>query len=73
MTGDGMRSTRYEIRLACALSETIRAAFPELDAVQLSEESTVLSGVVRDQSELHGLVARLGDLGVEITEIRKQP
>lgn len=68
-----MRSTRYEIRIACALSGTIRAAFPELNAVQLSQDSTMLSGSVRDQSELHGLVARISDLGVEITEIRKQP
>ncbi|MET0932263.1 MAG: hypothetical protein ABWX56_01005 [Mycetocola sp.] len=68
-----MRPTQYEIRIACALSDTIRAAFPELDAVQLSPTSTVLSGLIRDQSELHGLVARLGDLGIEITEIRTQP
>lgn len=68
-----MRPTQYEIRIACALSDTIRAAFPELEAVQLSPTSTVLSGLIRDQSELHGLVARLGDLGIEITEIRTQP
>ena len=68
-----MRPTRYEIRIACALSDTIRAAFPELEAVQLSASSTVLSGLIRDQSELHGFVARLGDLGIEITEIRTQP
>lgn len=68
-----MQPTRYEIRIACALSDTVRAAFPELDAVQLTPSSTMLSGLIRDQSELHGLVARLGDLGIEITEIRTQP
>lgn len=68
-----MQPTRYEIRIACALSDTIRAAFPELDAVQLTPSSTMLSGLIRDQSELHGLVARLGDLGIDITEIRTQP
>lgn len=68
-----MQPTRYEIRIACALSETIRAAFPELDAVQLTPSSTMLSGLIRDQSDLHGLVARLGDLGIDITEIRTQP
>lgn len=68
-----MRPTRYEIRIACAVSDTIRAAFPEFDAVQLSPSSTVLSGLVRDQSDLQGLVARLGDMGIEITEIRTQP
>jgi len=64
---------RYEIRIPCALSPTIRAAFPELDAVQLSPTSTMLAGPVRDQAELHGLLARLADLGIEITEIRSQP
>lgn len=64
---------RYEIRIPCALSETISAAFPELDAVQLSPTSTMLAGPVRDQAELHGLLARLADLGIEITEIRTQP
>jgi hypothetical protein len=68
-----MQPTRYEIRIACAASDTIRAAFPEMDAVQLTPSSTVLSGLIRDQSELHGLVARLGDLGIDITEIRTEP
>ncbi|MGG7465914.1 MULTISPECIES: hypothetical protein [unclassified Plantibacter] len=65
--------TRYEIRIPCAISDTIRAAFPELEAVQLGPSTTVLSGPVRDQAELHGLVARLADLGIDITEIRTQP
>lgn len=68
-----MRPAKYEIRIACALSETIRAAFPELGAVQLSPSSTVLSGVIQDQAQLHGLVARLDEMGIEITEIRRQP
>jgi hypothetical protein len=65
--------TRYEIRIACALSDTIRAAFSDLEAVQIGPTSTVLWGQVRDQSALHGLIARLGDLGIEITEVRPVP
>ena len=64
---------RYEIRIPCALSATISAAFPELDAIRVSPTSTMLVGPVRDQAELHGLLARLADLGIEITEIRSQP
>ncbi|MGO4103996.1 hypothetical protein AB4Y63_08585 [Leifsonia sp. YAF41] len=66
-------STRYEIRIACALSETIRAAFSELRAVELSPTSTLLTGDIRDQSELHGILARIADLGIDITEVRTQP
>ena len=64
---------QYEIRIACPLSDTIIASFPELHAVQLSPRVTMLSGPVRDQSQLHEFVARIGDLGIEITEIRQQP
>jgi hypothetical protein len=70
--GDVMPA-RYEIRIACALSGTIRAAFPELDAVQLSPSSTVLAGPVRDQADLHAILARIADLGIDIMEIRPQP
>jgi len=66
-------STRYEIRINCALSETIRSAFSDLRAVELSPDSTLLTGDIRDQSELHGLLARIADLGIAITEIRAQP
>lgn len=65
--------SRYEIRIHCALSETISAAFPDFEAVQISPSSTMLVGPVRDQADLHGILARLADLGIEITEIRNQP
>jgi hypothetical protein len=65
--------TRYEIRIACALSDTLKSAFADLSAVQIGPRSTVLSGDVRDQAALHGLIARLADLGIEITEVRPVP
>ncbi|MET0590149.1 MAG: hypothetical protein ABWZ77_03140 [Naasia sp.] len=65
--------TRYEIRIACALSDTIRSAFADFNAVQVGPRSTVLTGDVPDQSALHGVLARLGDLGIEITEVRPEP
>jgi hypothetical protein len=65
--------TRYEIRIACGLSDTIKAAFSDFEAVQIGPRSTVLYGDVPDQSALHGVFARLADLGIEITEIRPSP
>lgn len=63
----------YEIRVPHAASDTMRMAFPELQIIPLSERMTLLCGPVRDQSELHGLLARLADLGMDITEVREQP
>ncbi|RZU66702.1 hypothetical protein EV379_3068 [Microterricola gilva] len=62
---------RYEIRVPYALSETLAAAFPEMDAVQIGPSTTMLIGVLRDQSELHGLLARIAELGLDITEVRQ--
>jgi hypothetical protein len=64
---------RYEIRIPYALSETLAAAFPEMDATQIGPSTTILNGPLRDQVELHGLLARMGEMGLEITEVRQEP
>jgi hypothetical protein len=63
--------TRYEIRLPYALSPILQDAFPEMEAVQIAPDETLLNGELRDQSELHSLIARLGDLGLDIAEVRQ--
>lgn len=62
---------RYEIRVPYALSETLAAAFPEMEAVQIAPSTTMLIGMLQDQTELHGLLARLAEMGMEITEVRQ--
>lgn len=62
---------RYEIRLPYALSETLVAAFPEMEAVPIGTSTTMLIGMLQDQTELHGLLARIAELGMEITEVRQ--
>lgn len=64
---------RYEIRLPYASSETLAAAFPGFEVVQVAPGQTLLTGALRDQSELHGLLARIADLGLEIIEVRREP
>jgi hypothetical protein len=64
---------RYEIRLPYAFSENLAAAFPEMEAVRLTAKSTMLIGLLEDQTELHGLLARIADMGLEITEVRRGP
>ncbi len=62
---------RYEIRLPYGWSERLAAAFPEMDAVQIAPSTTILTGQLHDQSELHGLLARIADMGLEIIEVRQ--
>ena len=56
---------------------SVRGAVPEelLDEVRSAlvevESSTVLSGRVRDQAELQGVLRRLHSLGLELLEVRQ--
>jgi hypothetical protein len=69
----GGQVKRYEIRIPYALSDTLAAAFPEMQATQIGPSTTILNGPLRDQAELHGLLARMGEMGLEITEVRQEP
>lgn len=62
---------RYEIRLPYPLSDRLAAAFPEMEAVQIAPSTTILVGTLRDQTQLHGLLARIADMGLEILEVRQ--
>lgn len=62
---------RYEIRLPYALSPNLAETFPELTAIQVSPSSTMLVGELRDQADLQGVLARIADLGLDITEVRR--
>jgi hypothetical protein len=61
--------TRYEIRVRGRLSETLLAAFPTLHAKAHGAE-TVLTGALPDQAALHGVLAQIEALGVELLELR---
>jgi hypothetical protein len=63
--------TRYEIRLPYAFSPALEEAFPEMAAVQITPDETLLIGELRDQAELQSLIVRLGDLGLDIAEVRQ--
>jgi hypothetical protein len=65
------RAMRYEIRIAGALRESAaRETFPELEARSVLAQ-TVLSGCVTDEAHLYGLLARLHELGLCVTELRR--
>ena len=60
---------RYEIRVRGRLGETIRSAFPALQACTRGED-TVLAGMLADQAALYGVLTECEALGLELLEVR---
>jgi hypothetical protein len=63
---------RYELHIRGHLGETIRSAFQGFTA-ESGDGRTVLSGVLRDQAALHGVLAQIEALGLELLELRRLP
>jgi hypothetical protein len=64
-----MNGTTYEIRLGGLLDEHWSTWFDGLTLTH-RDGTTVISGPVADQAELHGLLARIRDLGVPLLSVR---
>jgi hypothetical protein len=62
-------SARYSIRISGHLGPTLLSAFPAL-AWQREGPQTVLTGVL-DQPGLHGVLAEIEALGLELLEVRQ--
>jgi hypothetical protein len=65
-------ANQYEIRVRGHLGETMRAAFPELQA-RVDGTDTVLSGPLPDQAAVFGVLAAIESLGLELREVRRIP
>ncbi len=63
---------RYLIRIHGELGQTIRSAFPALEA-RAEDGDTVLTGVLADQAALYGVLAEAEALGLELIEVRRLP
>jgi hypothetical protein len=74
MTGDhaDRPSHRYRIRVRGRLGETMRSAFPDLQA-QARGGDTVLTGLLPDRAALYGTLAQIEALGLELLELRRLP
>ncbi|HKG52276.1 MAG TPA: hypothetical protein VKB14_17745 [Actinomycetales bacterium] len=69
-----MGSVRYEFLIAVRLSETARAAFPELNTGAAPVGGgTALWGPVQDDADLAGFLARFANLGLTVVEMRQLP
>jgi hypothetical protein len=64
-------SAGYQIRLRGHLGATTLRAFPALQA-ETRDQDTLLQGVT-DQAALHGVLAQVEALGLELLEVRRLP
>ena len=64
---------RYEFIIMGSVSDDVLAAFPELRATAYPTGGTILFGPVRDESDVSSLLARFGDLGLTVVEMRRLP
>jgi hypothetical protein len=64
---------RYEFTIAARLSDAVLAAFPELRTAPTAGRGTTLYGPVTDRAHLEGLVARFGDLGLDLVDLHRLP
>jgi hypothetical protein len=65
------RSVYYEFRIRGLLGETLLGAFPGLHA-EVQGGETVLAGALPDQSALHGVLAQIEQLGLELIDLHRK-
>jgi hypothetical protein len=68
MTG-GQRPASYQVRVRGHLGAAMRRAFPALRA-ETRGRDTLLEGIA-DQAALHGVLAQIEALGLELLEVRR--
>ena len=62
----------YEIRVRGRVSPAMLARFDGMRS-QVEPVETVLHGPLPDQAALHGMIALIRSLGLELVEVRKSP
>ena len=70
LVDEHVRPTQYEIRVRGVLGDGLLSAFPGLRS-RRDRGDTVLAGPLPDQAALHGVLAQIEALGLELLEIRR--
>jgi hypothetical protein len=58
-----------EIRVQGRIDEQWSSWFDDMNVIYLDPDETVLTGTVRDQTALYGLIAKLRDLGLSLRSL----
>jgi hypothetical protein len=62
---------KYEIRIADSLDQSWTTWFNGMQITNEPGGVTVITGVVADQAALHGLLAKVRDLGLSLLSIQR--
>lgn len=62
-------STHYELRINGHLNDCWTRWFNDLTLVRDDDGTTALRGLMTDQAELHGVLAKVRDLGLELISV----
>ena len=60
----------YEIHIDSHLSNRLKYFFEDMTVSNQEDGTTVLSGEIVDQAALHGLLARVRDLGLTLLNVK---
>ncbi len=67
----------YEVHLRGYLDRTWSTTFPGLAMEHQTDRDgtplTILRGPIADEAELHGVLARIRDLGIPLLLVRREP
>ena len=69
--GHGQGAGRYEIRVKGHLGPRWAARFDGMTLSTRTDGTTVIHGPVVDQAALHGLLARVRDLGIPLLSVTR--
>ncbi len=67
--GRSSDSSRYGVRIAGRLAPRWAAWFDGMTLTTAGDGTTVLAGPVADQAALHGVLARIRDLGLPLVSV----
>ena len=68
-----MEGARYEIVIRGRLGRALEVMFERMKVSSATGEETVLAGYFQDQAALQGFLAQVGDLGLELSRVRRLP